>query len=71
MRGDAHHRPRIRQVEQRLIERNAIFLRIFGGDGRGCLLGERGPDEQGETRETQRNPDDFVVHLGLGLRVTV
>ena len=25
MSGDAHHRPRIRQIEQRLVKRNAIF----------------------------------------------
>jgi len=46
MGGDAHHCPWIREVEQRLVEVDAIFICGFSRGRRGCLLRARCGNQQ-------------------------
>ncbi len=54
MRGDAHHRPWVCEVEQRLVEVDAIFICGLSRRRRGCLLRVRYAQKNCEAQQCQQ-----------------
>src|SRR5260370_39841344 len=65
VRGDAHHRPRIRQIEQRLIKCDSIFSRLCGG---GSLLRARSGYAKPNKAESQGGSEDVFTRWKMNSR---